>query len=168
MSKRNNSNNNKQQSSSSSGSSTMYTSTYKTVFSVAQTTPQSSPYIFLHLLEQTKKGNVTQKKTSSWIWTTDNTSERHQPACSPTEEGPYMTIELIDMYLYVRTDVWKKWQKNENSTCRRETTRARSRPLLAGSGGASKVRHVHQFSNQRTEWWTSSRRSRAFTAQNLV
>ena len=55
-----NGNNSTQQSSSSSGSSTMYA--YKTDFSIAQPTPQSSSYTFLHSLEQTKKGNVTHKK----------------------------------------------------------------------------------------------------------
>ena len=43
----------------------------------------------------------------------------------------------IDDFLYVRIDVWVKMtkKKKEKSTCCREATRARSRPVLAGSGG---------------------------------
>ena len=46
-------------------------------------------------------------------------------------------------------NVWQKIdKKNENSTRRRETTRARSRPLLAGSREACKVRHVQQTAHR--------------------
>ena len=46
-------------------------------------------------------------------------------------------------------NVWVKIaKKNEKSTRRRETTRARSRPVLAGSGGASKVKHVQQSAHR--------------------
>ena len=106
----------------------------------------------------TKKREYKKETPSSWIQTQD---ARGTATYLFTYSGSYMTIYQIDTYLYVRTDVWEKLtKKNENITRRRETTRARSGPLLAGSGGATS-------SNQRTERWTSSR-SRAFTAQNLV
>ena len=57
--KRNSNNPNTQQTSSGGDSSTMYAC--KTDFSIAQTTPQSSSYIFLHWNKQ-KKGNVTHTK----------------------------------------------------------------------------------------------------------
>ena len=55
-----------------------------------------------------------------------------------------MAFYQIDTYLYVRIDVWEKLTEKQHSTRYRETTRARSRPLLAESRGASKVRHVQQ------------------------
>ena len=51
-------------------------------------------------------------------------------------------------------------KKNENSTTRQETTRARPRPPPAESGEASKGRHA-------TDRWASSRASSSM-AQNLV
>ena len=61
-----------------------------------------------------------------------------------TYSGSYTTIYQMSMYLYVRIYVSEKLTNSENSTRRRKTTRARSSPLLAGSGGASKLKHVQQ------------------------
>ena len=59
---------------------------------------------------------------------------------------------LSDWYVSIRTNRrLGKTDKNENSTRRRVTTRARSRPLLAGSGGVSKVRHVQQSAHREVE-----------------
>ena len=56
------------------------------------------------------------------------------------------------MFLCVRMDVWVKMpENNEKSTRCRETTRARSRPVLAGSGGASKVTHVQRSAHLEVE-----------------
>ena len=59
--KRNNSNNDTQSSSSGSGSSSTTMHAYKTDFSIAQTTPQSS-YIFLHWHNKKKSEHGTRKK----------------------------------------------------------------------------------------------------------
>ena len=63
-----------------------------------------------------------------------------------------MIICQIDMFLYVRMDLWAKMtKKNEKNTRCRETTRARSRPVLAGSGGAIKVKHVQQSAHREVD-----------------
>ena len=61
------------------------------------------------------------------------------------------TTELV---VFVRTYEQTTWhfdQKNEKSTPRRETTWAMPRALLAGSGGASKVRHVQQSAHREVD-----------------
>ena len=57
-----------------------------------------------------------------------------------------MIIVQMDLFLYVRMDVWVKMTKTKNkkSTHHGGMTRARSRPVLAGSVGASKVKYVEQ------------------------
>ena len=64
-----------------------------------------------------------------------------------------MKMYQIDTeYVSVRTNRRSgKIDKKKNSTRRRETTRARSRPLLAGSGGASKVRQVQQSAHREVD-----------------
>ena len=61
---------------------------YKTDSSIAQTTPQSSLYIFLHWNKQQNRKfhkKKTKKTPSSWIGTTDNTSREQQRSCSPSK-----------------------------------------------------------------------------------
>ena len=89
--------------SSSSGSSTMYAC--KTDLSIAQTTPQSSSYIYLHW---TKKGKCHKKTPSSWIRTND-AKVRGTATCLFTYSGIYM----IDMSMCVRIDVWEKMTKKQ-------------------------------------------------------
>ena len=127
-------------SSSSSSSSTLYA--YKTDFSIAQTTRQSSSYIFLHWNK--KKVKTAHKK------------KRH-PRFEPRTTWPqiqrstcYPTLFLVyiarDWYVSIRTNRGSGYfgKRNENSTRRRETTRAWLRPPPAESGETSKVRHVEQ------------------------
>ena len=59
---------------------------------------------------------------------------------------PHMTcLRLICIYTYyMNTHVGYFGDKNENSTPRRETTRARPRPPPAESGETSMVRHAEQ------------------------
>ena len=54
-------------------------------------------------------------------------------------------------FLFERMDVWVKRQNNEKSSRRRETTPARSPPVLAGSGGASNVKHVQQSAHREVD-----------------
>ena len=89
--------------SSSSGSSTMYAC--KTDLSIAQTTPQSSSYIYLHW---NKKGKCHKKTPSSWIRTND-AKVRGTATCLFTYSGIYM----IDMSMCVRIDVWEKMTKKQ-------------------------------------------------------
>ena len=55
---------------------------------------------------------------------------------------------MILLYVHIGMDVWVNMtqKRKEAPAVRRETTRALSRPLLEGSGGASKVKHVQQIS----------------------
>ena len=55
------------------------------------------------------------------------------------------------MYLYVRIDAWKNVDKKPKKHRRREMTRARSRPVLAGSGVATRVRHVQQSAHREVD-----------------
>ena len=98
---------NNTQSSTSSGSSSMCA--YKTGFSIAQTTPQSSSYIFRHW---NKKKGECHKHTHHHPGFDPRTprSERQQPTCSPSQVLN-LTIYQIDTYLYERIDVWGKLSK---------------------------------------------------------
>ena len=69
---------------------------YKTDLSIAQTTPQSSSYIFY---TGTKKREMSHKwNTSSWVRTTDD-EVRGTATYLLMDSASYMTIYQIDMYL---------------------------------------------------------------------
>ena len=144
--KRKNSNN--AQSSSSSASSTIRY-VYKTDFSIALTTLQSSSMIlsciFLHWnKKQTEKHHVLDSNLRSQGHSDSSLSVRLLTL------GSDITIFQIDMFLYVRMDVSVKMTKKTTKApaVHRETTRARSRAVLARSGGASKVKHVQQSAHR--------------------
>ena len=88
-------------------------------------------------------------------------SEAKQRTCSSTQ---VLHNNLSDWYVSTFRYEYtfrKNWQWNENSTRRRESARARSMPLLAGPGGASKARHVEQSAHREVDLI----RSRTFTVQ---
>ena len=121
---------------------------YKTDFSIAYTTPQSSSYIpgmFIFTLLVTKymrqQKNVKmahKKKPPSEVRTTNPDIRGFDLPATPLYS---LNKQTIGMYLYVRTDDWDILTRNETGTRRRETTRARPRPPPAESEEASKVRH---------------------------
>ena len=110
--------------------------------------------IFLHW---NKKGKCHKKKHHHpGFEPRTPTSEGQQPTSSSTQVLTWQFIRLIlrSMYLCVRIEVWEKLankRKQHAAGGRRE--HGLGRYSLAGSGGASNVRHVH---NQHTERWTSS------------
>ena len=81
---------------------------YKTDFSVAQTTPQSSLYIFLHW--NTKKGTFTQKERTSGIRTTDPEARGTATYVLPHSTCVH-TPRLVCIYTYIEIDVWEKLTK---------------------------------------------------------
>ena len=92
----------------------MHSNTYKTDLSIAQTTPQSLSHIFLYWNKQ-KNGKCHTKTKKTHTIILDSNHEQH--------------VKGRTTYLFnIRTNrrLEKKWQKNENSTRRMETTRARS------------------------------------------
>ena len=67
----------------------------------------------------------------------------------------FIHVNLSDQSDYVSTRTNRRLERNgketKKSTRRRETTRARCRPLLARSGGASKVRRVQQSAHREVD-----------------
>ena len=89
-----------------------------------------------------KKGQALRE----WnLWPHTLEEESKLPSCHPL---PYKTTCQNYMYLNVRTPKLDILSKNEKSTHRRETTRARPRPPPAESGETSKVRHIKQTSHR--------------------
>ena len=99
-----------------------------------------------------ERGTATQATSVCQSQHPNLTKENHSSTrygTTITYSGSHMTIYQIGMYLSsTNRPLGKIDKKNEHSSRRRETTRARSRPLLLGSGGARKVRHV-QYSAHR-------------------
>ena len=145
---------------------------YKTDFSIAYTTPQSSSYIpgmFIFTLLVTKymrqQKNVKmahKKKPPSEVRTTNPDIRGFDLPATPLYS---LNKQTIGMYLYVRTDDWDILTRNETGTRRRETTRARPRPPPAESGQTSKVRQVEQTA---TSGGPHLELRRSFAAKNLV
>ena len=143
-----------------SSSSAIYA--YKTNFSVAQTTRQSSSYIFLRWK---KRGNVT-KHTHHHpgLEPRITRSEWQRPTCSPPEVRTWQIIRLICIYIRTNRYLEKVDKKTKTSPAAgRRHKHGLGRYLLGREGRA----RWGTSSNQRTERWSSSR-SRAFTVRNLV
>ena len=77
---------------------------YKTVFSIARTTPQSSPYMFLHWNQRNAIG----------IRTTDPEVRGKATYLLPHSISCVHRPRLVYMYLHVRVDVWEKMTKIRN------------------------------------------------------
>ena len=123
---------------SSSSSSTLYA--YKTDYSIAQTTPQSSSYISLHCNK--KKVKMAHKKSRHPRFEPRTPrSQGQRPTCYPTQFICIHRRRLADLYICTSRHIGY-FDQNENSS--RERTRARPRPPLAESGETNNVRHIEQ------------------------
>ena len=102
----------------------------------------------------TKKEKCHTKKTNITVNMDSNHGQQHQRDSNlPVHLLRFLHNNLSDCYVSIRTNrrLGKIDKGGRNSTRCRGATRGRSRPLLARSGGTSKVRHVQQSAHREVD-----------------